>query len=187
MVSREIRKSNPYPWIWFFAFIACVPSANWLIANVGSECVPNGPCLIPVWPGVMAPSGVLLAGLSFALRDLVQEFLGIKWAAVAVMIGGVVAALITSPELAIASVVAFLMSELLDMLTFTIMRIRGQNLVYASVGSSVLGLVLDSVLFVYIAFGTTDYILGQSIGKAWMVALTIPFLLTIRRVNSPAR
>lgn len=42
------------------AFIATIPAANWLIGNAGTVCAPNGPCLIPVAPGIMAPSGVLM-------------------------------------------------------------------------------------------------------------------------------
>ena len=40
-----------------------IPAANWVIGNAGTVCVPNGPCLVPVWPGIMAPSGVLMVGL----------------------------------------------------------------------------------------------------------------------------
>ncbi len=28
-------------------FVATIPAANWLIGNLGTTCVPNGPCLIP--------------------------------------------------------------------------------------------------------------------------------------------
>jgi hypothetical protein len=54
-------------------FGLCIPAANWLIGNVGTFCVPNGPCLVPVAPGLMAPSGVLMIGLALVLRDLVQR------------------------------------------------------------------------------------------------------------------
>ena len=37
-------------------------SLAWLYGNAGAVCVPNGPCLVPVWPGIMAPSGVLMVG-----------------------------------------------------------------------------------------------------------------------------
>lgn len=165
-------------WPSFIAFILCVPGANWLIANIGTYCAPDGPCLVPVWPGIVAPSGVLLAGLSFVLRDIVQEYLGIVWAILAVMIGGAIAAVVTSPALALASVTAFLVAEMADLFVYTALRSRG--LVTASVASSALGLILDSVIFVVIAFGEPDYILGQSIGKAWMVLLSLPLLMAIR-------
>ena len=47
-------------------FLASVPFANWLIQHVGTVCVPAGPCLVPVAPGLMAPSGVLAAGAALA-------------------------------------------------------------------------------------------------------------------------
>ena len=31
------------------------------ILEAGAVCVPNGPCPVPVWPGIMAPSGTLTA------------------------------------------------------------------------------------------------------------------------------
>ena len=62
------------------AFAATVPLANYMISNVGSVCILDGPCLIPVAPGLMAPSGVLMIGLALVLRDLVHERLGWKWA-----------------------------------------------------------------------------------------------------------
>ena len=36
--------------IYLALFAACIPLANWLIGNVGVVCVPDGPCLVPVWP-----------------------------------------------------------------------------------------------------------------------------------------
>ena len=47
--------------VFLAAFIACVPLANWLIQNVGTICVPNGPCLIPVAPDPGRESGRLPA------------------------------------------------------------------------------------------------------------------------------
>jgi hypothetical protein len=34
-------------------FALTIPTANWLIGNAGTVCVPNGPCLVPVAPGIM--------------------------------------------------------------------------------------------------------------------------------------
>lgn len=56
-----------------FAFFLTIPAANWLIGNFGSVCVPKGPCLIPVWPGVLAPSGVLMIGADDAQAKLFPE------------------------------------------------------------------------------------------------------------------
>ena len=43
---EQIRRREGFAF--FAAFAATVPLANWLIGNVGTFCVPNGPCVIPV-------------------------------------------------------------------------------------------------------------------------------------------
>lgn len=161
------------------AFVACVPLANWMVLNVGMACSPSGPCLVPVWPGVWAPSGVLLAGISFVLRDLVQEVLGIRWALFAIVIGGAVSALVATPALALASISAFLVAETADMLVYTALRRRG--LFKASVASSTVGLVLDSMIFLRVAFGSVEFVSGQILGKTWMMLACTPILVLLRR------
>lgn len=159
-------------------FTACIPAANWIIQNVGTTCVPNGPCLIPVAPGLMAPSAVLVVGLAFVLRDLVQRRLGFHFAAIAVVVGAALSALLAPPQLVIASGVAFLISELADLAVYTPLQKR--RLVLAVVASSVVGLIVDSAIFLQLAFGDLTYIWGQIVGKAWMVVLAIPFIIWLR-------
>ena len=48
--------------IFLVLFCLTIPAANWMIGHVGTMCIPNGPCLVPVAPGIMAPSGVLMVG-----------------------------------------------------------------------------------------------------------------------------
>lgn len=61
-------------------FILTIPLGNWVVMNVGLVCLKDGPCLVPVLPGLMAPSAVLLAGLALVLRDAVHHCLGTRWA-----------------------------------------------------------------------------------------------------------
>src|SRR6185437_10151264 len=70
------------------AFAATIPLANWLIGNVGTVCIPQGPCLLPVGFGLTAPSGVLVVGASLVLRDMVHEAGGAKAALTAIGLGG---------------------------------------------------------------------------------------------------
>jgi hypothetical protein len=160
------------------AFALCIPAANWLIGNVGTHCVPQGPCLIPVAPGVMAPSGVLMVGLALVLRDMVQRRLGLSWALGAVLAGAALSALLAPPALVLASAAAFLLSEMLDLAVFTPLQRRG--LVLAVAASSAVGLVADSLVFLWLAFGSLDFLAGQVIGKAWMVALSLPLIGWLR-------
>lgn len=161
------------------AFGLCIPAANWLIGNAGTVCVPNGPCLIPVAPGLMAPSGVLMIGLALVLRDLVQRRLGVGWAAGAILAGAALSALLAPPALVIASALAFLLSELADLAVYTPLQKR--RLVLAVLASGAVGLVVDSVVFLYVAFGSLDYLAGQVVGKAWMVLLALPLIHWLRQ------
>lgn len=160
-------------------FGLCIPAANWLIGNVGTVCVPHGPCLVPVAPGVMAPSGVLMIGLALVLRDLVQRRLGVGFSAAAVLAGAALSAFLAPPALVLASAVAFLLSEFADLAVYTPLQKRG--LVMAVLASSVVGLVVDSIAFLYLAFGSLDFLAGQVIGKAWMVLIALPFVHLLRK------
>ncbi len=159
-------------------FGLCIPAANWLIGNAGVVCVPDGPCLIPVAPGVMAPSGVLMIGLALVLRDLVQRRLGIWWAVIAVLAGAALSAALAPAALVIASATAFLLSELADLGVYTPLHRR--RLILAVVASGIVGLVADSLIFLQLAFGSLDFLSGQIIGKLWMVILAIPIIWWLR-------
>ena len=165
-------------------FIACIPAANWLIGNAGTVCLPQGPCLIPVFPSfaglpqLMAPSGVVMIGLALVLRDLVQRRLGITWTAGAILAGAGLSAFIAPPALVLASATAFLLSEFADLAIYTPLQKR--RLVLAVLASSVAGLFVDSCVFLYLAFGNLDFLAGQVAGKAWMVILALPFIAWLR-------
>lgn len=160
------------------AFAACIPAANWFIGHVGTVCPPNSPCLLPVAPGILAPSGVLMVGLALVLRDLVQRRLGKAWTLGAVLAGAVLSALLAPPALVVASGLAFLVSELADFAVYTPLQRRG--LVLAVVASSAIGLVVDSILFLWLAFGDLSFLVGQVLGKSWMVLLALPVIWLLR-------
>ena len=160
-------------------FGLCIPAANWLIGHVGTVCVPNGPCLVPVAPGLMAPSGVLMIGLALVLRDLVQRRLGVGFSAVAVLAGAALSAFLAPPSLVLASAAAFLLSEFADLAVYTPLQKR--RLVLAVAASGAVGLVVDSLVFLYLAFGSLDFLAGQVVGKAWMVLVALPLVHLLRR------
>ena len=160
-------------------FTLTIPVANWLIGNAGTVCVPSGPCLVPVWPGIKAPSGVLMIGLALVLRDIVQRRLGAFAGLGAIAIGALISAFLAPPAIVVASVAAFLLSELADFAVYTPLQKR--RFVTAVVASSLIGLVVDSIVFLQLAFGSLDFLSGQIIGKAWMVLLALPLMHLLRR------
>jgi hypothetical protein len=165
--------------VFLVGFALCIPAANWLIGHAGTVCVPDGPCLIPVAPGIMAPSGVLMVGLSLVLRDLVQRRLGLSFAIGAILAGATLSAFLAPPALVIASAAAYLLSEMADLAVYTPLQKRG--LVRAVAASSAVGLVVDSICFLWLAFGSLDFLAGQILGKAWMVLLALPVVHWVRR------
>lgn len=165
--------------LYLVGFGLCIPVANWMIGNLGTVCPPGSPCLIPVAPGVMAPSGVVMIGLALVLRDLVQRRLGLGWVSAAILGGAVLSAWFAPGPLVVASAVAFFLSETADLVVYTPLQRR--QLVLAVFASSVVGLIVDSVIFLSLAFGSLEFLPGQVLGKAWMVLLTLPFIAWLRR------
>ena len=171
--------------LYLVGFIASIWFANWLLTHWGTVRFPGGPWLVPVWPGgltpsgntVYAPSGVLAIGLGFTLRDLVQRRLGVRVAMVAILIGAALSAVL-SPQLALASGTAFLLAETLDLFVYTPLQRR--HLIGAVVASNIVGIMVDSVVFLSIAFGSLKLFEGQVIGKAWMTLVAIPIVYAIR-------
>ena len=155
------------------AYATTIPAANWLIGHVG-ECIPDGPCLIPVGFGLMAPSGVLMIGLALVLRDAVQEQFGIKWALVAIAIGAALSLAVSPPALAVASAVAFLIAEGLDMAVYTPMKRKG--LALAVIASGIVGAFVDSALFVWLAFGSISLSAGTALGKIYASAIVAAWM-----------
>ena len=180
MISAADRQRTREGAIFLVLFALTIPVANWLIGHVGTACVaPQGPCVVPVAPGVTAPSGVMMVGVALVLRDLVQRRLGAAMSALAILAGAGISALVAPPALILASAVAFLLSEFADLAVYTPLARR--RLVAAVVASSCVGLVVDSIVFLWLAFGSLEFLAGQVVGKAWMVLLSIPFVAWLRR------
>ncbi|HWK97599.1 MAG TPA: VUT family protein [Pseudolabrys sp.] len=177
-MTIETRK-NLEGAIFLVLFCLTIPAANWMIGNVGTVCAADGPCLIPVAPNLMAPSGVLMIGAALVLRDLVQRRLGVEFGVAAIIAGAGISAAIAPPMLVVASTAAFLLSELADFAVYTPLARR--RLVTAVVASSMVGLVIDSIVFLWLAFGSLDFLLGQVVGKSWMVLFAIPLVSYLRR------
>ncbi len=162
-----------------FICYALIPvAANYAISHIG-VMEDHGIYLLPVWSGIYAPSGVYVAGLAFSMRDAVQELLGRRLALVAILLGACLSALF-SPGLALASGLAFLLSEGADFAVYTPLRDRGHQ--YWAVGlSNTVGLLLDSFLFLTLAQIPLAYFWGQAIGKGWMTLLALILVALMRR------
>lgn len=118
------------------AFVGLVVASNWLTATYGL-----------VWGIVTA--GTFTAAAVLAVRDIVRETGGL-WAALACIAAGAALSLVlTVPQLAMASAVAFAVSEVADTLIYEPLRRRGR--LRAAAWSNLVGSVVDSFLFLWLA------------------------------------
>ena len=104
----------------------------------------------------------------------------IDWGAI--LAGAAVSALVAPPALAVASGVAFLLSELADMAVYTPLRERRLGL--AVLASGIAGAAIDSAVFLWLAFGSLAYLDGQIVGKLWASLAAFLFLLVWRRCEA---
>lgn len=160
-------------------YIGSVWLANYLITHVGHVAFPGGPHTIPVGFGFDAPSGVLAIGAALLLRDVVQTTLGKKAVIGGVLIGAALSYGI-APAFAFASGAAFLVSEMLDFAVYTPLIERGRTFA-AVVASNTVGAVVDTFLFLWIAFGSIQFWQGQIIGKLFVTVAVVPLLALTRR------
>ena len=131
----------------FAIYVGSIAGANWMISHVGARY--REPMSCPVGFGLEAPSGVYLAGLTFVARDIVQRLAGLRVGVVAIVIGAALSWWLSSPAIAVASGVTFLLSESCDFLVYTPLQAR--HFPFAVVGSGLVADVVDSVVFLTLA------------------------------------
>ena len=137
--------------------------------------------IVAVGFGLAAPAGVFFAGIAFTLRDGLHEIGGRTWVLGAIAVGGVLSYFI-DPVFAIASATAFTVSELVDYSIYAPLRRR--SWLPAITVSNIGGLTVDSVIFLWLAFNSFDFLEGQLLGKAYMTLVFVIPLWIYRRVRS---
>jgi uncharacterized PurR-regulated membrane protein YhhQ (DUF165 family) len=158
-------------WLFWVGFLITIPLANWTLHRYGFREV----------PGLgMVPSGVAWVGFSFVFRDVAQYLLGRKWAWLAIGLGTLLSWLLADAGLALASGLAFLWSESTDALIFTPLANRGRFALGVWI-SGVAASVVDSILFLQIAFHSTNGWWQLFVVKSAFVLIASPIALGIRR------
>lgn len=165
-------------------YLASIVGANWAINHYG---------IVPVGFGYAAPAGVYFVAAALVLRDALQWALGRRAGAaprpwqVGVMVaviaaGAALSFSVTTAALATASAVAFSASELIDFALFTWVAPRWARAVLAG---GLAGAVVDSALFLWIAFGSLTFLPGQVLGKAYGI-VAAALVISLRRRNTVA-
>lgn len=152
----------------FASYAATIAGANWAST---------------LWPavavaGLQIPAGALFAGLAFTVRDLLQDAVGARTTLLAIALGAALSGLVAEPRIALASAVAFAVSEGVDLAIYAALRQRNR---LAAVGlSNAVGLLVDSLLFLPLAFGSLTYLAGQLAGKTATTVIAVAVLVGTR-------
>ena len=151
------------------AYVGTVVGANAAIDHFG---------VIPVGLGYVAPAGVYFVSLALVLRDYVQWALGKPVMLTALTVGAIVSYCVADSNIATASAAAFAFSELADFLVFTRLAPRWGLAVFAG---GIFGAVVDSMIFLQVAFGSLAFMPGQVLGKAYGIVIAAALIWARRR------
>lgn len=157
-------------------YVALAILANWLASRYIVT--------IPFTGGLVAPAGVFCIGGVLVLRDWFQQLTSL-WrslalvyiAGIASYLAGVAFGWTSLQKIAVASLVAFTVSETLEAAVFT--PLRNRSLTAGVAASSIVGNAVDSWLFLTLAFASTAFFWGQFWGKTEMIAVGVA--LTVAR------
>ena len=158
--------------MWTATYILSIVLVNWLFVVVPPLATPVGDLNL----------ATLVVGSVFVLRDYAQREVGHK-VLMATLTAGIITWFMTSPELAIASLAAFFISEMADWTVFSFTKRPLQNRILIS---SLISIPLDSFAFLYLSgFLTAPSFSVETLSKA--VGVFIVWLMLRARVkDTPA-
>lgn len=157
------------------ALLAAIALANLVTTHYGQ---------VSAGFGLLVTAGTYFAGLALAFRDVLHEEGGIGWVLGTIAAGCALSFALGDGRIALASAVAFLLAELLDLAVYAPLRRRHWRTAVAA--SNAVGAVVDTFVFLTIAgFGLTwSGVGGQILVKA--VWVTAGFLLVAELIRRAA-
>lgn len=124
----------PRPMRWVFLYVLLIPLVNWSFAHVPTVAMPDG--------GAWSPMAIV-TGLILVLRDFAQREVGHK-IFFPLLIGIAISFVMAPPAIALASTLAFGVSEMIDWAIFTFTkRPLSKRILWSCVASA----PIDSAIF----------------------------------------
>ena len=120
--------------IYALLYIVNIVALNWAFSYVPAFVLPGGIMWSPV---------ALLVGFTFVIRDYAQREIGHK-VLPAMLVGGIISWYMATPEIAVASMTAFMVGELADWAIYTF---TGKPFSQRILLSSLVSTPLDSLVF----------------------------------------
>lgn len=156
--------------IWPVVYVGGVVLANVLTERYG---------LVPVGFGLVTTAGTYAAAVVLIARNLAQDAIG-RWPVLGLMgLGVLLSWWLASPQLAVASAVAFTLSELADWLIYTPLRKSGRARAVAV--ASTVGAVIDTFVFLWLAGFPLSAAPGQLVVKIGMALVAALILRVTKR------
>ena len=156
------------------AYVTAVVLANVVTARFG---------LVSVGFGLVVTAGTYAAGFALLTRDFVHRY-GNRWYALAaIAIGGLVSWIMSTPALALASTVAFVTAEIVDLAVYEPIR-NGRGFISAVLASNVVSAPIDTLVFLSLAGFplTVETVGGQFVGKVlWATVVPLCAYLLAQR------
>ena len=157
--------------VFAFLYVASIVLVNWAFSVVPALHLPGGELWSPV---------ALIVGFTFVLRDFAQRSIG-HLVLPAMLVGGAISWIMATPQIAFASMAAFLMGEGLDWVIYSVTkRPFSQRILY----SSLVGAPIDSLVFLFL-IGSVSLIGVLVMTASKMVGAGIVFWLVRRRERLP--
>lgn len=163
-------------------WIAPALAALLIGAILAANAATNRYGVIPAGFGLTVTAGTYTAGACLSLRDALHELAGIRWVLAAILAGAAASLAVARPTIAVASGVAFLIAELLDLAVYTPLRRAGWR--RAVIASNIVGAFADSLIFLSLAGYrlTGEAVGGQLLVKAvWVTGLYLLIAEGVRR------
>jgi queuosine precursor transporter len=136
-------KIQPKAVFWTLSYIISILAVNWLFAP--SQLVEGVTFWKTAWGDLFLAN--LIVGAVFVLRDYAQREIGHR-ILLATLIAGLMTYLMVDPAIAIASLVAFVMSETADWGVYSFWKKSLQSRILVS---SLIAIPLDTVVFQHLA------------------------------------
>lgn len=150
------------------SILAVVYVGSVVLANVLTETYG----LVPIGLGMSVTAGTFAAGVTLLARNIGQDVNGRRVIVALMVLGVVLSWWLASPALALASGVAFALSETADMAVYTPLRRHGWA--KAALAAALVGAVVDTVAFLWIAgFPIWQALPGQLLVKVGISAIAV--------------
>ena len=160
---------------WTLSYVVAILLVNWLFAP--AQLVPGLTIWATPWGDVFLAN--LIVGAVFVLRDYAQREIGHR-ILLATLLAGALTYLMVDPAIAIASMVAFVISEMSDWSIYSFWK---QPLQRRILISSLVAVPLDTVIFQHLAgYLTPAAFILEVTSKAIGVAI-VWYLLRLRTGN----